>query len=122
MKFDPYSLYFLIDNHGQAATLTHQATAGTYNPATGTTSGGTATTHVVKGYFYNYKLEEIDGTQITKGDRKFLIKTNDTSNVAIPEPKVNDTISGVGDTVSVKGVDKIYSGSSVVVYILQVGE
>ena len=122
MKFDPYSLYFLIDNHGQAATLTHQATAGTYDPATGTTSGGTATTHVVKGYFYNYKLEEIDNTLITQGDRRLLIKTTDTSNVAIPEPVVNDLISGVGDGARVKGVHKIYSGTRVIVYILQIGE
>ena len=122
MKFDPYSIYFLIEQEGQVATLTHQVAGGTYDPATGTTSGGSTTPHLIKGYFYNYKLEEIDGTQITMGDRKFLIKTTDTSNVAIPEPRVNDTISGVGDTVSVKGIDKIYSGSSVVVYILQVGE
>ena len=122
MKFDPYSLHFLIEQEGQVVTLNHQTTDTTYDPATATTSGGTETPIKVKGYFYSYKLDEIDGTNITKGDRKLLLPVTKTNGAALPEPINNDTITGVGDGVSIISVDKIYSGTSVVCYICQVRE
>ena len=122
MKFDPFSLYFLIEQEGQVVTLNHQTTDTTYDPATGSTSGGTRPAITVKGYFYSYKLDEIDGTNITKGDRKILLPVTDTTGAALPEPINDDTITGVGDAVSVVSVDKIYSGTDVVCYICQVRE
>ena len=122
MKFDPYSLHFLIEQEGQVVTLKHQTVDTTYDPSTATTSGGTKTSITVKGYFYSYKLEEIDGTNITKGDRKILLPVTSTTGAALPEPINDDTITGVGDEVSVVSVDKIYSGTSVVCYICQVRE
>jgi hypothetical protein len=122
MKFDPFSLYFLIEQEGQVVTLKHQTVDTTYDPTTATTSGGTNTAITVKGYFYSYKLDEIDGTNITKGDRKILLPVTSTTGAALPEPINDDTITGVGDEVSIVSVDKIYSGASVVCYICQVRE
>tara|TARA_R110000851_G_scaffold1876_2_gene7351 strand:- start:1 stop:372 length:372 start_codon:yes stop_codon:yes gene_type:complete len=120
--FDPYTIYNLIDTHGQSTTFNSKSVEGTYDPSTGTNSSGTVVSYTIKGYSYSYKIEEINGTSVTMGDRRMLIKTTDTSGTTIPEPKTNDTFSGVGDTVSVKRVEKLYSGSSVMVYMLQVGE
>ena len=122
MNFDPYTIHKLIDTHGQTTTFNSKSVEGTYDPNTGTSSSGTVVPYTVKGYSYNYKIEEINGTSVTMGDRRMLLKTTDTSGVPLPEPKTNDTFSGVGDTVSVKRVEKLYSGPNVMVYILQVGE
>tara|TARA_R110000796_G_scaffold30122_11_gene80767 strand:- start:1922 stop:2287 length:366 start_codon:yes stop_codon:yes gene_type:complete len=96
---------------------------GTYNPATGSSAPTPNPTVVVKGYFYNYSLEEMANSSIEVGDRKLLLTTTDTSGVTIPEPKMDDKFSAAtGDTVTTKNVTKIYSGPNVMAYIVGVGE
>ena len=96
---------------------------GTYNPATGSSAPTPNPTVVVKGYFYNYSLEEMANSSIEVGDRKLLLTTTDTSGVTIPEPKMDDKFSAAtGDTVTTKSVTKIYSGPNVMAYIVGVGE
>jgi hypothetical protein len=118
MNFNPASLYFLINQHGKDITYTCVTTEPTYNTATGTYDSAANTVYTVRGYFYNYKLEEVNGTNIVMGDRKLLLKPTDTSGNIIPEPKIADLFDGT----SVKSADKIYSGTSVMCYICQVGE
>lgn len=121
MIFNSRDLRYLVETHGKTTTLTTKS-LGTYDPTTGSVSGGTTATYSVKTYFYNYRLQDIDGQQIVLGDRRAVINLTDTSNVAIPEPEVGDEISGQGDKVSIVSVSKIVSGGTVVCYLAQVRE
>jgi hypothetical protein len=122
MRFDPYSIHNLIRQNGQNTTFVSRTAEGTYDPATGSNSSGVNTSYIVTGYFYNYTLEEIDGTDIVRGDRKLLLSTNDTLGNAIPEPITGDSFTGVGDTVVVMRTSKIFSGDQVMCYYCQVRE
>tara|TARA_R110000824_G_scaffold80100_2_gene201669 strand:- start:1325 stop:1693 length:369 start_codon:yes stop_codon:yes gene_type:complete len=122
MRFDPYTIKTLISKHGQTTTFVSRTAEGTYDPATGSNSAGTTTSYTVTGYFYNYALEEIDGNDIIRGDRKLLLSTIDTSGTAIPEPSTGDSFTGVGDTVVVMYTSKIFSGNQVMCYVCQVRE
>ncbi len=116
------TLTHMIKRHGQELTLRKSVSEGTYNPATGSVSGATTEDYTVLGYFYNYDIEEIDGTSVLRGDRKLLLYTKDIVGEDLPEPESNDKVLGSGDTVSVISVRKILSGSTVRCYILQVRE
>ncbi|HEY9819115.1 MAG TPA: hypothetical protein V6D20_25380 [Candidatus Obscuribacterales bacterium] len=118
--FNPADLKYLIDIHGQTVTFT-RVVKGAYNPSTGTTSGDTTTNYTVKVYFYDYKLAEVDGTNIQMGDRKVVFPLVDTSGNTLPEPQENDKITGIGDGVTIVSHSKIYS-STPVCYLCQVRE
>ena len=110
-----YTLQTLIDRRGQVATL-NKVTVGSYSPSTGSSSTS-STPHTIKAYFGNYGLSEKPSDSITYGDRLIVIRARDTSGVAIPEPHAEDTISGVGDTVVIKSVQKIYNSGTLVCYL-----
>ena len=114
-------LLTVINRYGQEATLTKPAFS-TYNPATGSVAVDTSVNYTVKAYFANYSLTEIDNDSVVMGDRKVLLPHVDTTGATLPEPDSGDTISGVGDAVKIVGVQKIYSGASLVCYICQVRE
>jgi hypothetical protein len=114
------NLQFLLARRGQNATLVSTA-YGAYDPTTGSNSN-TPTPYTVKAYFAEYSLEEVGKNSITLGDRKVCISPVDTSGVTIPEPSEDDTISGVGDTVVIKSVQKIYNAATLVCYICKVVE
>jgi hypothetical protein len=65
MSFRSYDLIRLVKEHGQVLTL-RKASAGTYDPATGTITGSTNTDTTFKGYPYNYVLDQIDGTSLNQ--------------------------------------------------------
>jgi hypothetical protein len=112
---------FLINKEGTQVTLV-KPVYGAYDPATGTVSSTTNTSYTVKCYFANYMLDEIDDSSIVHGDRRALIPYVDTSNNTLPEPDTEDTISGVGGTVKIKRVQKLFSGDTLICYICQVRE
>lgn len=109
----------MIDKHGTSVTF-KSFTQGTYNVSTGVVSG-TEVTYTVKAYFYDYKLEEIDGSNVIYGDRRVLMSLVDTSGTAIASPQAGDTISGLGGTVKVKGLSTIVDATPVC-YLVHVGE
>lgn len=113
------NLKFLVDRHGRELTL-RRNTQGVYDPATGL-STETYVDHKVIAYFYDYKLEEIDGTNVVYGDRKLLMSLYNKAGVDIPEPQEGDAIIGAGDEVKVVGHSTIYSVTPVV-YLVQVRE
>ena len=121
MTFRAIDLKYLIDDHGRACTFVAKS-LGTYDPTTGSLSGGSSTSYTVNIYFSNYNLEDMDGDKVIMGDRKALFPLVDTSGDAIPEPEVGDEVSGQGDKVSIVSVQKIMSGTSPVCYICQVRE
>ena len=120
MTFRTTDLLNLIREHGKNLTYTKKGSA-TYDPATGDTTS-TDTTATVKGYFYNYRQEDITGASILIGDRRLVISVTDTSNVTLTAPSKGDTFAGEGDTVVVVSVQRIMSGSNPVCYICQVRE
>lgn len=110
----------LIDKYGKEITFKSQV-RGSYDPSTSSNTN-TTTNYTVKGYFHNYNLRDIDGTKVLAGDRRLVIPTEDTSGTSIPEPDNDDSFTGEGDEVTVKGVTKIMSGDNLVCYICQVRE
>jgi hypothetical protein len=121
MSFRSYDLIRLVKEHGQVLTL-RKASAGTYDPATGTITGSTNTDTTFKGYPYNYVLDQIDGTIIKSGDLRLVVPPYDTSNVAMSEPESSDLILGLGDTVQVVSVQTVYSAGTIMCYLCQVRE
>lgn len=120
MAFDPYTLRQMIKEHGMALTLRKRA-AGAYNVATGTVTT-TNTDYAVRGYFYDYTPDMIDGNSILRGDRRVVLDSVLTNGTATPEPDATDQIIGLGDTVNIVKVMEIKSGSATMCYQLQVRE
>ena len=120
MTFRTTDLLNMIREHGKNLTYTKKGSA-TYDPTTGDTTSS-STTATVKGYFYNYRVEDITGSNILLGDRRLVIPTTDTSSVTITAPSKGDTFTGEGDVVVVVSVQRIMSGDNPVCYICQVRE
>lgn len=120
MAFNPYTLRQLIKEHGIALTLRKRA-AGAYNNDTGTVTT-TNTDYAVRGYFYDYTPDMIDGNSILRGDRRVVLDCKLTNGTTTPEPDATDQIIGLGDTVNIVKVMEIKSGSATMCYLLQVRE
>jgi hypothetical protein len=114
-------LLTLVNKYGRLATLT-KPTYGAYDPATGVLGAGTDTSYTVKAYFSDYNLSELGNDSVVMGDRKVVFPYVDTSGTELPEPDEEDIITGVGDSVKIVSVRKLYSGTGLVCYICQVRE
>lgn len=102
----------LIKEFGQTMTL-KRLTPGAYDPATGTVSN-TTTTETATGVELEYTSREIDGTMVLRGDKKLILSTT-----GIGAPKVDDTVT-IGTTVyTLKNVQPLSPGGTVVIYTCQ---
>lgn len=99
----------MLKEHGSEVTLRTNSTAGSYDPATGTVSGGATTDYTVRAHFSDFNLQERVASEIVDGMRKVLLSTLDVDGQSIPEPEVGDQIVGQGDTVNITRVQTIYS-------------
>ena len=72
---------------GQAVTISGAA-GGTYNPATGKTTGGSLDVQAGSGIEDTYSSRETDGALVKAGDRRFMLspKTTDGAVLTMPEP------------------------------------
>lgn len=120
MAFDPYSLRQMIKEHGISLTLRKRA-ASAYDNDTGTITQ-TNTDYTVRGYFYDYTPDMVDGESILRGDRRVVLDCKQTNNSATPEPDATDQIIGLGDTVNIVKVMEIKSSTNTMCYLLQVRE
>ena len=102
----------LIATHGYAVSFSRAQSGGSYDPATGTVTGGSEVTWTGRGVYVNYREEDVDGTSITTDDRKLLLQAVDLST----EPEPGDVVDS---TVQVLNVQKLQSGSTVIGYMLQ---
>ena len=102
----------LMRTHGYTVTFKRPQSGGSYDPTTGTVTGGTELTWTGTGVFTNFRDEEVNGTSILTDDRKLLLQAVGLER----EPEVGDTID---DTVQVLTVRKMQSGSTVIAYVLQ---
>lgn len=82
-----------VTEYGRAVTLT-QVAEGTYDPTTGTYSGGGETDYAAKGMLLGYNDRDIDGMRILAGDRKCILAASGLGIVPAP----GDKITPSGDT------------------------
>lgn len=115
-----YQITHMLKTQGQTSTLT-KVSSGSYDPATGTNSGGAQEVYNTKAYFAQFSLTE--DSNVVSGSRSVLVGTVDTSGVVLPEPETSDKLTGVsGDTSVISNVQKIFSGDTIVCYLCEVGE
>ena len=116
--FRAYDLLKLVQDHGEELTLRKKTTAGTYNPATGSVSGGATTDYVFDGYFFNFSVGLPIGDEIRRGTRRCIVPALGLT----VEPDDEDQIIGQGDTVNIVAVRTIFSSGSAICYICEVSE
>lgn len=116
--FRAYDLLKLVKYHGVSLKLRKKTSAGTYDPNTGSVTGSSTTDYTVTGYFFNFSTGLPTGDEIRRGTRRCVLPALGLT----VEPDDEDLIVGLGDTVSIVGVNTIYSGSSVMCYICEVVE
>ena len=102
----------LITTYGQTVVFT-RGSGQTYDPATGTYSGGTTTTITGKGAAFDYSNGEIDGTIVMRGDLRVLFEA---SSVA---PMQNDNCAIDSVNYRVMNVSPLSPGGTVVIYDIQ---
>lgn len=89
----------MLAEDGQTMTLAYPG-GGTYNPATGTTSGSGSPPVTVKGAIFPLSpFTKRDGANIAVGDQQCLLAAENTSGVVITAPKVNGTITDANGAV-----------------------
>jgi hypothetical protein len=87
-----------LGRKGQSLTLTYVG-GGSYDPATGTTSGSAASPATVKGAILPLNPFKKNGTTIIEGDQQLLLSALNTSGTAITAPMVNGTITDANSKV-----------------------
>jgi hypothetical protein len=99
-----------ITNFGRDCAL-KRVTESTYNYDTGANTGGATTTETIKAVVTDYKLKQIDGTIIQRGDKLYTIAAQGLS-----APKTNDFL----DDWKILAVDTIQTGDTALLYKCQV--
>jgi len=106
----------VLDDAGlgfQSVTLT-SITAGTYDPATGTVSGGSTSTTSLRAVVEDFKGLELISGLVQAGDKKVTIAGANVASV----PKPTDTVTAGGVVYSVERVNTVAPGSAAVIYEL----
>jgi len=116
MSFRAYDLLSLVQDFGEALTLRQITTDGTYDPATGSVAGSSATDTAFTGYMYDYTT--LNPSEVIRGKRKCVIPSLGLT----PEPEPDDIILGNGDTVKISRVVTIWSAGTAVCYLCDVEE
>lgn len=111
-----YNLLRLVQRHGSTLTL-HKVAEGTYDPATGSLSGGSTTEYEITGYMYD-ALIGIDTDNVARGTKKLVIPALGLT----VEPDDGDYVSGLGDKVHILRVTTHYSSGLAVLYTCEVSE
>lgn len=102
----------LIDSFGTAATFT-RTTGSTFNPATGSYTGGTVVTIAGNAVRMDYAKGEIDGELVQRGDFKLLFGG------AAGEPAIGDTVAFGGNNYRVMDVSPLSPAGVSVMYDVQ---
>lgn len=103
-----------IADKGRDVTLTYKST-NIYDPQTDTNAEDSSTTQTVRMLITNYNKREIDGTLIKNSDRQGLL-ANDSLTRA---PAQGDTVTDGTEVLTVKNIEEIKPGDTVLLYKLQ---
>jgi hypothetical protein len=98
----------------QSVTLT-SITAGTYDPATGTVTGGSTTTTSVRAVVEDFKGLSLLNGLIQAGDKKITVAAANVTTA----PKPTDTVTVGGIVYAVVNVVTVQPGSAAVIYEIQ---
>jgi hypothetical protein len=98
----------------QTVTLT-SVTAGTYDPATGTTTGGSTSSATVPAVVEDYKGLALLNGLIQAGDKKVTVAAANLTTA----PKPTDTLTAGGIAYAVVNVVTVQPGSVAVIYEIQ---
>ena len=119
MTIRAIDLQRLVNQYGEPLTLVSK-TYGGYDPATGE-EGSTETSTSLVGYQATFDIQEVDNTNVLRGDRKIIFGNRDSAGNPI-DPQIDDEVIGTGDHVSIVSVSKIMVGSVPTCFICQVRE
>lgn len=103
-----------IADKGRAVSLVYK-TQGTYSPATDAFTGQSSTTQTVKMVVLNFKRSEIDETLIKTGDKRALLAPQTDLTRA---PKTGDQVTDGSETFTIKNVEEVKTGDTVLLYKL----
>ena len=112
----------LLRDHGYDLTFRRINNGGTYDPATGTITGGSNSDETIRAIFLNYNANDVDGTLVQRGDRKAVIAATYNGTAITKTPQINDELRDEGDAVRVVSVQTIKSGASILAYVCQARE
>lgn len=104
----------LITEFGETLTI-RQVTSGTYDPATGSASN-TNNDVTFTGMFLNFNDDQIDGSEIRRGDRKVLLSATTPPVI----PKQEDQVLDGTALLDIVQVRKIQENGVNLVFICQV--
>jgi hypothetical protein len=108
--------YQLLRDLGKTYSLKKNAT-GAYNTGTGQ-STVTVTSSDFTGKLIEYRNNDVDGTNIQRGDRRLLVSAASLASGIVPENQ--DVVTGDGNDMNIISVQKIEEGGTVVIYLCQV--
>lgn len=117
--FDDHTLREMLKEHGRVV-IYRKKTEGSYNATTGKLNSTTIKDYTVKGFFFNFKADMIDGQTIQRTDRRLVLDTKLTNGQDTPGPDTTDQIVGTQDTVNIQRVEQIESNGKVMCYLLHV--
>jgi len=114
-----YNLLRLVQRHGSTLTL-HKVAEGTYDPSTGSLTGGSTTKYEVTGYMYDAILgiDLTDTNEIRRGVKRVIIPALGLT----VTPDDGDYITGLGDRVHITRVTTHFSSGLAVLYTCEVQE
>ena len=112
----------LLRDHGYDLTFRRINNGGTYDPATGTITGGSNSDETIRAIFLNYNANDVDGTLVQRGDRKAVIAATYNGTAITKTPQINDELRDEGDAVRLVSIQTIKSGASILAYICQARE
>lgn len=111
----------LLDELGYDLTFRRITRSGGYDPATGQTGTPSNDDETVRGYFTDYRVSEVDGTQIQRGDRKAIISAVTATGAALTKtPQTDDVLIGQGNEVRIVAVREMRPDDKAAVYVCQV--
>jgi hypothetical protein len=101
----------LLTEFGQTITWS-RTTGGTFDPAEGTTTGGTTTNYSGYGALFDFNSNLVDGDNIKATDKRLLLQSGDV-------PELNDVLTVNGTAYTVLNIEELNPAGTTVKYELQ---
>lgn len=106
----------MLAEEGQAVTLTYPG-GGTYDPATGTTSGSAPSPETVSGVILPLSPFRKSQGNIVEGDQQLLLAAENSTGTAISAPVVNGTVTDANSKVwTLIAVDPLNPDGTAILY------
>ena len=101
----------LLTEKGESTTFTRTAT-GTFDPATGSSTGDTVSTFTAKAYPSTFDFNQVNGTSVLVGDKKLIMEAGN-------KPAINDVVTLSDGDMKVINYNTLGLTNDVVAYVVQ---